>query len=260
MVDWAAGFQLEEWTVHSGQNRLSGPGHDDVHLNSRAMDVLLYMAQRPGEVISREEFRGAVWGHAVVTDGSLTWCISELRRQLGDRAATPRFIETIPKRGYRLIASVSSLSGGEMEAAGHQPGPAGEFDAAGERREVDAPRPQTWWGWRRSGGLVLVGLVALAAVGWGLSLVNPELENPLDMTIAVLPLENFAGDDQEFLVEGFHHDLLTRLSRVADLRVTSRTSVRQYRDTSRPFPRLPKSWASDGSWRGRSSGQMRKFT
>ncbi|MFU8832902.1 MAG: winged helix-turn-helix domain-containing protein [Wenzhouxiangella sp.] len=234
-MDLAAGFQLHEWTVHPGQNRLTGPDGGDVHLNCRAMDVLLYMARRPGEVISREEFRCAIWGRAVVTDGSLTWCISELRRQLGDRASTPRFIETIPKRGYRLIARVSSLS--DDDPARNQPLPGEESVPAGEGRDVDAPRPRTWRRWWRPGVLVL-SLVVLAAVGWGVSLVNPEPEKSTDMTIAVLPLENFAGDDQELLVEGFHHDLLTRLSRVADLSVTSRTSVRQYRDTVKSVPEI----------------------
>ena len=75
------------------------------------MEVLAALAQRPGEVVEREELLRRVWGsRAAVADEPLTRCIAELRRVLGDSRQTPIFIQTIPKRGYRLICPVTPLA------------------------------------------------------------------------------------------------------------------------------------------------------
>src|SRR5687768_2435389 len=99
-----AGFRIGECLVEPRQNRLVR-GDAEVHLESRIMDVLVCLAQRAGEVVSRETLNAQVWGNIVVTDQAVTNCISELRRHLGD-GPTNRIIETIPKRGYRLAATV----------------------------------------------------------------------------------------------------------------------------------------------------------
>lgn len=92
--------------MQPNRNRISGPdGH--VHLTPRAMEVLICLAEHAGEVVTRDEFSNEVWQPSVVSDHSLTSCISELRGHLGDTAGNRRFIETIPKRGYRLIGPVT---------------------------------------------------------------------------------------------------------------------------------------------------------
>jgi len=102
------GFRLGPWRVLPEQNRIES-GRSQHHLRPRLMQVLLLLAERAGEAVSRDEFGDLVWHPSVVTDNALTSCISELRRLLDDERAEATCIETIPKRGYRLIARIEPL-------------------------------------------------------------------------------------------------------------------------------------------------------
>ena len=99
-------FHLGEWLVQPSLNRLSD-GSRTIQIEPRAMDVLAYLALHAGRVVRREEILDAVWQRRFVADATLYHAVAELRRALGDDAQRPRFIETISKRGYRLIAPVS---------------------------------------------------------------------------------------------------------------------------------------------------------
>ncbi len=99
-------FHLAEVRVDPARLRISGPGGTR-HLEPRVMDVLVTLAARAPEPVSRDELIDAVWGAAVVTDGVLSRCISILREHLGDDRAEPRFIETLSKKGYRLLPAVT---------------------------------------------------------------------------------------------------------------------------------------------------------
>ena len=88
-----------------------------VELNARYLDALILLAREPGKLISKDRFHQEVWRGVPVTDEALTQCIKTLRRQLGDDAGNPRFIETIPKHGYRFIAAVEA---GDMPPAARQ--------------------------------------------------------------------------------------------------------------------------------------------
>jgi DNA-binding winged helix-turn-helix (wHTH) protein len=104
MVDTAPHpFRLGDWLVQPQLNRLSRPGGEDVQLEPKMMDVLVHLARSPGEVISRDALIDAVWPEVFISESVLTRAIAGLRRALGDDARSPRFIETIAKRGYRLI-------------------------------------------------------------------------------------------------------------------------------------------------------------
>ncbi len=95
-------FHLGRYTVLPRENRLRD-GETTVQVEPKVMEVLLFLAKRKGEVVSREELIEEVWGGVCVTDHVLSRCISELRKALGDDPRTPSFVETIRKRGYRLI-------------------------------------------------------------------------------------------------------------------------------------------------------------
>lgn len=98
-------LRIGDWRVEPMANRLQR--EDEVRrLEPKVMEVLVTMARRPGETISRDEFMAEVWAGTIVTDDVLARCISELRKALGDSARSPEYIETIRKRGYRLIAPV----------------------------------------------------------------------------------------------------------------------------------------------------------
>src|SRR5687767_12056149 len=99
-----AGFRIGECLIEPRQNRIVRPDAE-LHLEPRAMHLLVCLAERAGEVVSRESLNEQVWGKIVVTDQAVTNCISELRQKLGN-GPEHRVIETIPKRGYRLSAPV----------------------------------------------------------------------------------------------------------------------------------------------------------
>ena len=119
-MDLQREFRVGEWRVQPLRGSLSGP-EDVRRLTPKAMDVLFSLAQWPGEVVARELLLRRVWGERAVTDEPLTRCIAELRRQLGDERAAPRYIETIPKRGYRLVAKVETAE--SADDTGHAPSP-----------------------------------------------------------------------------------------------------------------------------------------
>jgi DNA-binding winged helix-turn-helix (wHTH) protein/tetratricopeptide (TPR) repeat protein len=105
LQDLQAGFRIGDCLIEPRQNRIVR-GQAEAHVEPRVMDVLVCLAQRGGEVVSRESLNQQVWGNVVVTDQAVTNCISELRHHLGDDRSANRVIETIPKRGYRLTAAV----------------------------------------------------------------------------------------------------------------------------------------------------------
>jgi DNA-binding winged helix-turn-helix (wHTH) protein len=99
-------FQLGDWKVEPKLDRVSGTS-GVVHLEPRAMDLLVYFARHPDEVLSREDLIDGVWKKQFVGEAVLRNTVAALRRALGDSAECPTYIETIPKRGYRLIAPVT---------------------------------------------------------------------------------------------------------------------------------------------------------
>jgi DNA-binding winged helix-turn-helix (wHTH) protein len=102
-----AEFQLAEWLVQPTLNRLSS-GQRVVQIEPKQMDVLVFLAGNPGEVVSKQQIIDAVWPDLFITESVISRAIAGLRRALDDDARQPRFIETILKRGYRLIGQVSA--------------------------------------------------------------------------------------------------------------------------------------------------------
>src|SRR3982751_1481608 len=108
-------FRFDRFTLDAADRRLRRDGAP-VELNARYLDALCLLVGDAGKLIPKERFLDEVWRGVPVTDEALTQCIRTLRRQLGDEAGRPRFIETVPKHGYRFIAPVEG--GIEREAAG----------------------------------------------------------------------------------------------------------------------------------------------
>lgn len=103
-------FRFDRFSLDARDRQLRQDG-SPVQLNSRYFDALALLVSEHGRLVSKDRFLGEVWGGVPVTDEALTQCIRTLRRQLGDDAATPRFIETVPKHGYRFIAPVEVDTG-----------------------------------------------------------------------------------------------------------------------------------------------------
>jgi DNA-binding winged helix-turn-helix (wHTH) protein len=139
-------FRFEGFELDPGNRRLSRDGAS-VDLNARYLDALLLLAGAQGRLVSKDRFLAEVWRGVPVTDEALTQCIKTLRRQLGDDAANPRFIETVPKHGYRFLATVEVADGAPADARG----------ADGAAREPPA--------WQRVLMLGLAGTAGGAAAG-----------------------------------------------------------------------------------------------
>ena len=218
-----AGRRIGEWWADPATNEIRRDG-EAVRLEPKAMEVLVYLAARPGRVVSRDELLSAVWAGVVVSDDTLTQAVIKLRRALQDSAKAPAYIETISKRGYRLVAPVTD---------GAQSGGAAGTATARETALSARPRPRARLAWiLGSAGLA----IALAAVvfylaqgreSWidaHLSALERELaQRPAALpTVAVMPFEPLARDaDQVYLAGGITSDLTTDLSRLSGLRVVS---------------------------------------
>ena len=112
------GFRLGPWVVRPNLNSISRDGRT-TRLEPKMMEVLTYLSQQSGSVVSKEQLINAVWRDTFVTDDVLIRCISELRRAVNDDPKEPQFIETVPKRGYRLLQVVELLPA--VEPARPQP-------------------------------------------------------------------------------------------------------------------------------------------
>jgi len=99
-------FRLGEWLVQPSLGRISD-ARGSIHLRPLLMDFLVLLARTPSRLVTKDEINRTVWGKRFLAESALTRLVAELRQTLGDDVETPRFVETIPKRGYRLIATVS---------------------------------------------------------------------------------------------------------------------------------------------------------
>ena len=210
-------FYIDDWRVDPRSLRISR-GDEETRLEPKVMQLLLYMSERPGQVVTRQELEDRVWEGTIVGYDALTNSILKLRKAFGDSSRKPRVIETIPKTGYRLIAAVEAKS---IEA---DPAPAS-----------DAPlRKFSVWPMGRwlAGTLILAALVVLAAIGyWRSQAGGPvALALPDQPSIAVMPFLNTGNDlRQNYFADGITEDLITDLSKVSELFVIARNSSFRYK-------------------------------
>jgi DNA-binding winged helix-turn-helix (wHTH) protein/TolB-like protein/Flp pilus assembly protein TadD len=215
-------LQIGEWWADPATNELGRAGETQ-RIEPKVMEVLKVLASRPGGVVSREELLSLVWPGVVVGDEALTQSIIKLRRALGDDPRSPSYIETISKRGYRLIAPLESV-----EAA-----PAARADTATISPPQPPARPRARvFPFKLVGGIVLALLAAVAFLY--LSSRDPaqvaidDLDAPGAwdsprtglVTVTVRPFEWLgAGDEHAYLARGIGTDLVTELSRLSGLRL-----------------------------------------
>ncbi|WP_353646126.1 winged helix-turn-helix domain-containing protein [Mesorhizobium sp. WSM2239] len=181
-----------------------------VNLRSQTAEVLSLLASRPGEIVSKDALMQAVWPDTFVTDDSLTQCIADIRRALGDDRHV--IVETLPKRGYRLNADPSNAA--DPNAA-----------VGTERAKSRFSRP----------GFILAAVVLVAAaIGayYGMETWRAAPVRSSDMPrIAVLPFEDFStGADKEYLSDAVAEGIITELARSKTYTVIARNSSFRYRD------------------------------
>src|SRR5260370_2448511 len=212
-----------------------------IRLQDQPLQVLAMLLERPAEVVSREELRQKLWpaDTFVDFDHGLNNTINRLREALSDSAEEPRYIETLPRRGYRFISQVESKAIPDSLAAREKSqGPSGN-DEAGSVATSTLPR---WWRsrWAAWGA---AALVLSLLFGFAVSVWNGRFSSSTHAmrieAIAVLPLENLTGDSsQEYFADGMTDALITNLAQVSSLRGISRTSTMRYKGAHPPLPHL----------------------
>ena len=210
-------------------------------LQQQPFRVLALLLEHPGEVVTREELRKAIWPADTFVDfnGGLDAAIYKVRNTLGDSSEKPRFVETLPRRGYRFIAPVEV---------------------------VDEVHPKTI----RVRNLLMIGGVLTAvvlALLFGLNLAGTRdrllrrTSNRRIRSLVVLPLQNLSGDpSQEYFVDGMTEALTTDLGKIGALRVISRTSAMHYKGTQKNLSEIAKELNVDAAVEGavlRSGGRVR---
>lgn len=227
---------IGQWLVDPQSNELRR-GSEAVRIEPKAMDVLMLLAERAGRPVSREELFAAVWPGVVVGDEALTQTINKLRKAFGDASRSPSYIETIAKRGYRLIAEVrpwpaaGAISGPAPAGAISGPAPAGATYGQGPVDAVPSSPSVARKHWRAIALSVLLATAIAAAAGYfafspSTTMTSREsfdadaFRQPGWVGIAVAPFESLGGDpEQAYLARGITVSLVTDLSRLSDLRV-----------------------------------------
>jgi len=259
-------FATYEVSFQSGEVRKSGLR---IRVQRQPMKLLEILLEHPGEVVTREDLRSRVWPNETFGDfdQALNISIGKLRSALGDSTENPRFIETLPKRGYRFIADVSILDTGARpkrpaSSAGDLAEPQEKKTEPGHKLQgaglAVSPQPRLWLTRRVTVALALV-LSLLIFFAW---LFRSGGRAPAGIrSLAVLPLESLSGDaSQNYFADGMTDELITDLAQISALRVISRTSVMAYKGARKPLPQIARELNVDAMVEGtvlRSGDQVR---
>jgi len=254
-------FGTYEVSLQSGEVRKAGLR---IRVQQQPLKLLEVLLEHPGEVVTREELRSRVWPNESFGDfdQALNIAIGKLRSALGDSAENPRFIETLPKRGYRFIADVSVLDADARprrpgSAAGDRPAPETGPEVEDARLAVTLKR--RLWPTRRLVVALALVLCLLIFFAWRFRSRAPAPSGI--RSIAVLPLENLSGDaSQNYFADGMTDELITDLAQISALRVISRTSVMVYKGARKPLPQIARELNVDAVVEGtvlRSGDQVR---
>jgi DNA-binding winged helix-turn-helix (wHTH) protein len=222
--------------------------------------VLAVLVEHAGNVVTREELHSKLWlsDTFVDFDHGLNNAIARIREVLDDSSETPRYVETIPRRGYRFIAPVADVRQVTVSASSAE----ATVSPASKIARPDAPPTSVVTAAKRFpsrhlhvlvGGVAVLSVAALlfelyrgrSAKGW---------RGPAVKSLAVLPLNNLSGDpEQEYFADGMTEALIAELGKISAPRVISRQSIMQYKGSKKGCPRLPENSTWMQSWRAVSN-------
>jgi TolB-like protein/DNA-binding winged helix-turn-helix (wHTH) protein/Flp pilus assembly protein TadD len=215
-------------------NHLLWRNEDRVPLAPKAFDVLAYLVEHAGRVVTQDEIFEALWSETYVNPEVLRKYILEVRKSLGDRPDNPEFIETVPKRGYRFVAPVveereagppvAATSPGIEEPAIENAGPA----AAPSEEKSSSGRYRLW----KLAVLPVLAVLAVAIAGRHFLVARNRVDATLlkNTSIAVLPFEDMSGaKDQEYFSDGLAEQLINDLAKISGLKVVGRSSAFQFK-------------------------------
>jgi transcriptional activator of cad operon len=253
-------LRIGDWQVNPATGEISRNG-ETTRLEVRTMRLLLCLAEHPGEVVSIEDLLNRVWTGVNVSPDSVYQAVALLRRQLGDDSKLPKYIETVPRLGYRMVAEVSSSdrSSAKVAAATNS-----------SRSETPYPASRNPHSRRLStlgfAGLCLVFIVALLFVFRTNVLNRPHPDSSAlaaqpQKSVAVLPfLDLTEGMKEEEFADGMTEELIDKISKIPGLRVPAPTSSFYFKGKQVPVADIAKalnvSYVLDGSVR-KSGGRLR---
>lgn len=229
-------FQLADCVVRPSEHIIEGANGAN-HVEPRTMALLLLLVEHAGQVVPRQDIEERLWAGRVVGYDALTQTVTKLRRALGDDCREPRYLLTVPKEGYQLIAEV-------RDAAVVPPAAGPDGDAP----EPPAPPSRRVWprSWRPLAGIVLATLVAVLVGSWWspptLATRPPgETAATHRPAIAVMPFTNHNRDDaQAYVAEGLTEDLISSLTHFPELLVIAMNSTQSLRDKPIDIPQIRK--------------------
>jgi TolB-like protein/DNA-binding winged helix-turn-helix (wHTH) protein/Tfp pilus assembly protein PilF len=232
-------FGSFEVDVLSGELRRQGL---KIRLQDQPFRLLVLLLDRAGDVVSREKVRETLWpAHTYVDfDHSLNTAVRKLREALGDSAESPRYVETVARRGYRFIAPVAPLPAvqvghsADASAASLSPSPAARLSTSARRFLIRA--------------IVVVICAAALVAYWVVPRPRPTTQSGRRLTLAVLPFDNLSGDgDQEYLSDGLTEEMITQLGRLEpdQLKVLARSSTSKYKRADRDMGRIRRELGAD---------------
>lgn len=214
-------FQIGEWTIDPDLGRISR-GEQETRLEPKAMEVLVYLADHAGEAVSRRELEDNIWHGTIVSYEALTVTINKIRAAFNDKSRKPKFIETLSKKGYRLIASVSP-----PENESHR----GITALLASLSKTNFSRLWIFL----VGAMLVTGLMGYfiyqsseeaSIINNIAAIIDQDRHN---LSIAVIPFTNNSGDPgKDYFAAGMTEYLITDLSRLSSLTVISRNSVQGY--------------------------------
>jgi transcriptional activator of cad operon len=249
-------LRVGQWCVDPASGQISSDG-TSARLEARTMRLLLCLAERAPQVVSIDELLNEVWAGVIVTPDSVYQAIASLRRLLGDDPKQPLYIATVPRLGYRMIASVGPWSNG---VAVHETATATTV-AAEPALNASEPRRQNL---SRTVVAIAILLIVAVAAGLGAFLLHNRAERrtlekaaipapPLN-SVAVLPfLDLTPGMQEEEFADGITEEMIDKLSRISGLSVPPATASFYYKGKQLPVAEIGKSlgvtWVLDGSVR-----------
>jgi TolB-like protein/DNA-binding winged helix-turn-helix (wHTH) protein len=235
-------LRFGEFFLDLKAGELRKAGHR-IRLQPQPFKVLFILASRPGEAVTREEIQQQVWGSETFVDfeRGLNVCVQQIRAALADDPEAPRFLETLPKRGYRFLASVERVA--EVDAAAPS-----IRDAQGANgAAVAAANAASRGGTAKARGLrmVLIALAVAAALslsfffGGARRWISARRGAAPIRSIAILPFDNYSRDpEQQYFTDGMTEALTAEMGKMHGLRVPSRTSVMLYKREKKPLQQI----------------------
>ena len=220
-------------------------------LQEQSFQILAALLERPGHLVTRDELRRRLWSSDTYVDfeRSLNKAVNRLREVLKDSADQPRFIETLPRQGYRLIAPAKSLTEGSEH----------KLSEPAQLPKVLTDRASRW----KFAAKILAGIVTVVLIAFLVWKIGWKHRSSTIHTIAVLPLENLSGDPgQDYFADGMTDALITDLGQINALRVISRTSITQYKGVHKPLSQIAHQLNADAIVEGtvQRSGERVRIT